>query len=97
MVGLETIERLSKKYSMSPEEFIKLGSALAIKEKKRGLQIERLEILSRYEVETLEELEKKIKKGTVLEHPAWEDLIEIKNIESEIAEIENDIRSLQGA
>jgi hypothetical protein len=32
--------------------------------------------------------------GTVPEHPGWEDLIEIKNIEAEIKEIEDDIRTL---
>ena len=34
MSSIEAIERLSKKYAMSPEEFIKLGSTLAMKEKK---------------------------------------------------------------
>ena len=34
MGNIEAIERLSKKYAMSPEEFIKLGSTLAMKEKK---------------------------------------------------------------
>ena len=97
MTGMETIERLSKKYSLSQEEFIKLGSTLTMKEKKRNLQIERFEILARYGVETVRELEEKIKIGSVPEHPAWEDLIEIKNIESEIAEIESDIRTLQAA
>lgn len=43
----------------------------------------------------MKELEEKIKGGTAPEHPAWEDLIEVKNIESEIVEIENDIRMLQ--
>jgi len=33
-------------------------------------------------------LRKKIEDGTVPEHPAWEELIEIKNIESEIKELE---------
>lgn len=97
MNGMETIEKLSRKYSMSPEEFIRLGSTLAIKEKKRNLQIERLEILARYEAATVEELNKKIENGKAPEHPAWEDLIEIKNIESEIREIESDIRSIQAA
>ena len=95
MHGMESIEKLSKKYSLSQEEFLKLGSTLAMKEKKRNLQIERLEILARYGVETVKALEEKIKNGSVPEHPAWEDLIEIKNIESEIAEIESDIRTLQ--
>jgi len=95
MNSLDTIEKFSKKYSMSSEEFIKLGSELVMKEKKKNLQIERLEILSRYESLTVEDLEKKIRDGAVAEHPAWEDLIEIKNIETEIKEIEGDIRSLQ--
>ncbi len=94
MIDTDTLDRLSRKYSMSREEFIKLGSALAMKEKKRNLQIERIEILARYGALTVKDLEEKIKTGDVPEHPAWEDLIEIKNIESEISEIENDIRTL---
>jgi len=97
MIGTDTIERLSKKYSMSTEEFLKLGSTLAMKEKKKELRLERLEILARYEAETVKELEEKIKEGRVPEHPAWEDLIEIKNIEAEIREIESDIKALQAA
>lgn len=97
MAIAETIELLSKKYSMSKDDFIRLGSSLALKEKKKNLQMERLEILARYEVETVEELKQRIKDGSAPEHPAWEDLIEIKNLEAEISEIENDIRSLQAA
>jgi hypothetical protein len=97
MIDTDTINRLSKKYSMSQEEFIKLGSTLAMKDKKRNLQIERIEILARYGALTVKDLEEKIKTGDIPEHPAWEDLIEIKNIESEISEIESDIRALQAA
>lgn len=97
MIDTDTLDRLSKKYSMSQEEFIKLGSTLAMKEKKRSLQIEKLEILARYGALTVNDLEEKIKTGDVPEHPDWEALIEIKNIESEISEIENDIRTLQAA
>lgn len=97
MITDKTIDSLSKKYSLSPEAFIKYGSTLAMREKKRNLQIERIEILARYEAETVHDLEDKIKKGTAPEHPAWEDLIEIKNIESEMKEIEDDIRALQAA
>ncbi len=50
------------------------------------LQTERLEILAKYESVTINELEIKIKDGLVPEHPAWEDLIEIRNMESEIME-----------
>ena len=97
MQKLDTIERISKRYSVSPDEFIRLGSTLAIKEKKRNLQIERLEILARYSVTTIDELKKGIEEGEFPEHPTWEDLIEIRNIEAEIKESENDIRTLQEA
>ena len=56
MAIAETIELLSRKYSMSKDDFIRLGSSLALKEKKKNFQMERLEILARYEVETVEEL-----------------------------------------
>ncbi|MBI4649331.1 MAG: hypothetical protein HY738_22715 [Bacteroidia bacterium] len=95
MIKKDTIEKLSKKYSVSHEEFIRYASTLAIKEKKRKYQIEKFEILSRYGVSALKELENKIRDGEIPEHPAWEDLIEIKNIDAEIKEIENDIRNLQ--
>ena len=55
------------------------------------LQIERFEILARYQASNVEELNHKITEGSAPEHPAWEDLIEVKNIEQEINEIENDI------
>lgn len=97
MITEKTIDSLSKKYSLSPEDFIKHGSTLTLREKKRNLQIERIEILARYEAETVNDLEDKIKRGAAPEHPAWEDLIEIKNLEAEIKEIENDIRTLQAA
>lgn len=90
MGGIKTVKRLSEKYSMTPDEFIEYGSILTLRDKRKNLQIERLEILARYKTGTVEELRKKIKDGTVPEHPAWEDLVEIKNIESEIKEIESD-------
>ena len=94
MNGLETVEKLSKKYSMTMDDFLKTGSGSMLKEKKRKFQNERLEILSRYQATTIEELLGKIKNGEVREHPGWEDLIELRNIEAEIKEIDSDLRAL---
>ena len=95
MNSIKIIEKISKKYSVSTEEFILSGSILCLEEKKRQYNLDRLEYFSRYGVSLIKELEVKIKDGLVPEHPAWEDLIEIENIESEVKEIENDIKSLQ--
>lgn len=97
MTVKDAIEKLSRKYSDSEDDFMRHGFSLAVREKERALKIERLEILARYGVATVDELRRMIADGGVAEHPGWEDLIEIKNIESEIAGIESDIRDLQAA
>lgn len=95
MENMKVIETLSQKFSLSVSDFIKSGSSLAIKEKKRELQFEKLEILSRYNVLDATDLRAKISDGAVPEHPAWEDYIELKNIEDEIEELDSDFRALQ--
>ena len=95
MNGLETVEKLSKKYAMGMDDFLLASSRLMLIEKKRKFQDEKFEILSRYQVTTIAEFEGKIKSGEIIEHPAWEDLIELKNIEGELKEINDDIQSLQ--
>ena len=94
MSTLSQVEKISQKYSESAEEFIRSGIIMNLREKQRLLQIERFEILARYQASSVEELNQKVTEGKVPEHPGWEDLIEVKNIEQEIKEIENDIRAL---
>ena len=94
MSTLTDLEKISEKYSESAEEFIRAGVILNLKEKQRLLQIERFEILSRYQATTVDELNQKITEGKAPEHPGWEDLIDLKNIEAEIKEIKDDIKIL---
>jgi hypothetical protein len=91
---LSQVEKISQKYDVSPEEFIRSGIVMNLEEKKRLLQVERFGILSRYQASNTEELNQKIREGSAPEHPGWEDLIEIKNIEDTIKEIDSDIRLL---
>ena len=94
MSALSQVEKISQKYAASAEEFIRSSVITNLREKQRLLKIERFEILSRYQASNAEELNQKIAEGDAPEHPAWEDLIEVKNIEQEINEIENDIGAL---
>jgi len=57
--------------------------------------LERLDILARYSVNSPDSLEIKIKNGEVAEHPAWEDLILLENLEAGIVLINRDIKSIQ--
>jgi hypothetical protein len=93
MGALSQVEKISEKYAASAEEFIRSGVITNLREKQRLLQIERFEILARYQASNAE-LNHKITEGSAPEHPGWEDLIEVKNIEQEINEIENDIKTL---
>ena len=94
MSALSQVEKISQIYAVSAEEFIRSGVIANLKEKQRLLKIERFEILSRYRASNVEELNQKITEGDAPEHPGWEDLIEVKNIEQKIKEIENDIGAL---
>ena len=94
MSALSQVEKISQKYAVSAEEFIRSGAIMNFREKQRLLKIERFKILSRYQASNVEELNQKIAEGDAPEHPGWEDLIEVKNIEQEINEIENDIGAL---
>jgi hypothetical protein len=91
MSTLFQVEKISQKYSVSAEEFIRSSVITNLKEKQRLFQIEPFEILARYQASNVEELNQKITEGDAPEPPGWEDLIEVKNIEQEINEIENDI------
>mgnify|MGYP005865737725 FL=1 len=94
MENLSQLQKISQKYAVSTEEFIRSGIISNLKEKQRLLRIERFEMLARYQASNVEELDQKIVEGQVAEHPGWEDLIEVKNIEQEIEEIQHDIRDL---
>jgi len=94
MSALSQVEKISQEYAASAEEFIRSGVITNLREKQRLLQIERFEILARYQTSSIDELNQKITEGKAPEHPGWEDLIEVKNIEREINEIENDIITL---
>ncbi len=61
------------------------------RERQRALMAERLDMLSRYGVNSPEELKGKIKIGEVPEHPTWEDYIELTNLEDDLARLEDNL------
>jgi len=58
-----------------------------LRERKRALMAERFEMLSRYRVNSPEELRGKIEIREVPEHPTWEDYIELTNLEDDQARL----------
>ena len=49
--------------------------------------LDRLQILSRYQVTSKEGLQQKIEAGEIEDHPAWEDLILVENLDADLKKI----------
>ncbi len=75
-MGIETIAR---KLGMDPKELVKRSLKTWIEVELMKINAKIIEIFSRYNVSSPEELEKKIETGETPEHPAWEDLIDLEN------------------
>lgn len=89
------IKRISENTGINIDKLTTSALLALLREKKRKAMMEKTEIMGRYNVNTLNELEEKIKKGEIAEHPAWEDLIVLENLEDLIARITEDMETIQ--
>ena len=74
-----SVKEMARELGLTPEELIHESIRTFLEEKIRFSRIEQLEILRRYDVKNVKEFESKIKDGSIPEHPAWEDLINLEN------------------
>ena len=93
----DVIKKIAADTGISVGELTISGLVAFLREKRRKVMMDRLEVLDRYNVSSGEEIERKIKNGEIPEHPTWEDLILLENLESAIAQIDEDIRAIQKA
>lgn len=82
---------------ISIEELTTSGVIALLRERKRKIMLERLDILDRYNITSSVQLENNIKEGDIAEHPTWEDLILLENLEEAINLIDEDINVIQEA
>ncbi len=82
------IEEISRYMNIDREALVIKCIRSFLMERKKGILLERLSILLRYHVVSKEELEHGIVAGDINEHPAWEDLILVENLESEAEKID---------
>ena len=91
---MDIIKDIAQRVALPPERVPHESLKAYLLNRKRAYMLERLDILARYGVSSAEELEEKIRIGSLPEHPVWEDLIDLKNIEAEIRAVEDDIKRL---
>jgi len=77
------VAEVAKRLGVQPETLERSAIRLWLQHRLRIIEAEITSILSRYGVKSLGELEAKIRSGDVPEHPAWEDLITLENLEDE--------------
>lgn len=83
------LTKISELLRIPQDKLLVLSMQSYLREQKRLLMVERLEYLRRYGVSQGEEIKRKIENGDIPDHPAWEDFIEVSNIEEEIKRIED--------
>jgi hypothetical protein len=89
------LERVSKVLGVPPNELVKKGLEGLLEAQLRICFAEINEVKTRYEVKSATELEKKIENGGIAEHPAWEDLIVLENLEERAKKIREELVALK--
>jgi len=84
----DLIDQISRDANLDRETLIHEGIRSFLRSKKTTLMLERLEILSRYGVTSKEGLHHKIEAGEIDDHPSWEDLIVVENLDAELKRID---------
>jgi len=94
-ISEEIIKKVAEDTGIKMEELTKLGLLAILREKRRDIMIERLEVLKKYNVNSSKELREKIERGEIKEHPGWEEFILLENLEGTLEIVERDIEVIQ--
>jgi hypothetical protein len=89
------VERLSRVLGVPPDELVRKGLEEFLEAQLRICFAEICEVKARYGVRSTGELEEKIRKGVIGEHPAWEDLIVLENLEERAKKLCKESKALK--
>lgn len=90
-----TVKQIANTFGLSEPDLFEQAMLSFLREKKRQVLQARLDILTRYHVETYMDLEAKISSGAIPEHPAWEDCIVAENLTTRLEELNVYLADLQ--
>jgi len=98
MVAVATqVTQIASSLGLSENELFRQALVSFLLERKRQTLQLMLEILARYHSDSLAELEARIARGDVAEHPAWEDLIAAENLTARLRELDEYLDDLRSA
>jgi hypothetical protein len=84
MASADVVKDVAAVMGESEEEVVEKGVRSYVDAEIREARIRIDEIREKYGVEGVDELEEMIERGAVQEHPAWEELIEWRNLKKRI-------------
>ena len=85
---------IARSMGVSENELMHRALTTYLQEQRREVLKNRLDILARYGVRGVAELEARIANAEVPEHPAWEDLIVAENLGARLEELDAYLRDL---
>ena len=88
------IKDLARSEQITEETLMREALRALLREKKRIIQVDQLEILKRYGVSKIKDLDDKIREGLIAESPAWEDRIALDNLDEAIKRIDHALNAL---
>jgi hypothetical protein len=88
---IDAVRHLSRDLGINEEIIMRESIMEYIKSKIRACMKDRLEIMSRYRVTSMDEFERKVQDGSIPEHPGWEDLIVLENLENSINKLKEEL------
>jgi hypothetical protein len=89
--AIDAVRNLSKDLGINEDTIMRESILEYIKSKIRACMKDQLEIMSRYRVSSMDEFEKKVKDGSIPEHPGWEDLIVLENLNNSINKLKEEL------
>ncbi len=89
--SIEAVKHLSKDLGINEDVLIREGIIEYIKSRIKACMRDRMKIISRYKISSLDEFEKKVREGSISEHPGWEDLIILENLENTIKKLKKEL------
>ncbi|MDI9391616.1 MAG: hypothetical protein QM402_09870 [Synergistota bacterium] len=89
------IDDIARFLDLDRDSLLEKGVETLLLERRRRVLLEKLQLLARYDASSKDEIEEKLKQGELKEHPTWEDLITIENLEAELEKLDGSIRSLR--
>jgi hypothetical protein len=84
---IETVRYLSRDLGINEDTLVQESIIEYLKSRIKACMTDRLEIMSRYQ----NEFENKVQDGTIPEHPGWEDLITLENLENTINKLKMEL------